>query len=107
MKAENIRTGKLKANGFIVGELSFDRTSGDGKLTVNFALANVDSDGIPAFYGKATKSLGWSEETQKQLAALLTSIETDLSQDLFEGSTEPVSNGESTLPVDENGIPGL
>jgi hypothetical protein len=73
-------------------------------LKVHYALANSRT---ATLFGKTTKSAEWSAATLQKLAEFMQSVENDIASDVFEGSSAPVAESNSNLPVDDDGIPGL
>ena len=99
-----IRRGRTKVDGFLIGEVSINRTaiSGVSPLTAHYALANAAS---ATMFGKTTKSAGWSTNTLQKMAEFIDAVENDIANDVFEDGTEAVIN--HGIPVGEGGVPEL
>jgi hypothetical protein len=102
-----IRTGRSKVDGFIVGEVIIDHTGkvSGSPLVAHYALANSRT---LTLFGRTMKSSDWSPETLQKLGEFLTAVENDIARDVLEESpTIADQENNSHLPLGESGFPEL
>lgn len=76
-----------KIDGVALCELYVSLLPQNAQVTGKFVLVRRGEGG---FLGPISKTDGWSEETRKKLDELLSSIELDLSSEIFETSSSEV-----------------